>query len=130
MIKPITFELYQTLVGWWEAYNWPIPEQNILPHRGYVYFIGEKPMGAGFLYNDPTADFGLMDFIVCNPDSTPEERAEAIKGVETHIRKTAKALGIKAVLTISYAAKLTEKLEAAGYARLKDPNMSVLLLKF
>lgn len=129
MIQPITLDLYEVLVSWWKSYGWPIPEKNILPQRGYVSFIGDRPIGAGFFYKDETADFGLMDFIVCNPDSTSEERAQAIAEVEGHIREAAKSLGVSAVLTISYTTKLTEKLEVAGYSRLKDPNMAVLLLK-
>ena len=118
MIHPLTNDLYQVLCGWWQSYGWPIAPKNILPKRGYVSFIGENPMCAGFLYKDEDADFGVMDYIVCNPDSAPEERATAIDEIEKHIRGVAKSIGIVLLMTMSSTEKLTEKLEKTGYSKM------------
>ena len=127
MITPINDTLYEIICGWWKAYGWPIPQENILSKRRYICFIGEKPMCAGFLYKDESSAFGLMDFIVCNPDSTKEDRAQAIAELVAHIESVAKEIGIKALLTISVTEKLTHKLQDLGYYRTQETHLAHLI---
>lgn len=50
-VKELDDELYEILAGWWSSRALIAPMWEILP-RGYVSFIGGKPIFAGFLYKN------------------------------------------------------------------------------
>ncbi len=128
MIKVLDEDLYKIVCSWWEHYKWTGVPINVLPARSYVYFDEEKPLCFGSLYKDETADFGMMDWIVANPDSTPEQRENAIREMEGHIRKVAEEIGVKLIITICVTEKLADKMEKLGYVK-ANKDYSAHLIK-
>lgn len=110
MIRQIDDELYQVVCDWWRVHEWPIMERRLLPRRGFVSFVGEKPIMAGFLYKDETADFGMFDFLVSNPESSRDERDTAFNFLVDKVEKEAKESGITLLFTVSSHQGFTKRL--------------------
>lgn len=93
MIHPITPALYQTICEWWKSHSWPVLPQNVLSKRGYMAFIGEKPIISAYLFKDESCGFCLVEWITSNPESSSEERELALKELLDHISEEARKIG-------------------------------------
>jgi hypothetical protein len=115
MIKQIDDDLYQTVCTWWVARGWPELPQGFLPKRGYVAFVGEKPIIAGFLYKDETSYFGMMEWIVAAPDASKEEKTIGFNELCEHISQVAKNAGVKLLMTAVNNPSLQQRYENNGF---------------
>lgn len=122
MIKQFDNELYQTICSWWQSHKWPILPQETLPKRGYVAFIGEKPIIAGFLLKYEDSHMGVFTFPVANPEANHDERTVAFKELIDHVSKVSEEIGIKALITPTNNKSFGNRLEINGFKK-HDENV-------
>lgn len=115
MIQQIDDSLYQTICSWWIAHNWPVLPKEMLPKRGYMAFLGEKPIIAGFLYKDETSAFGMMEWMISNPDSSREQRDESFKELIKHVQEVSKEIGVRFLFTTTSKESLINRYKDAGF---------------
>ena len=116
MIKEIDDSLYSTVSGWWKARDFVPPQREILP-RGYVAFVDEVPIFAGFLYKDDRACLGLFIFLTSNPEASIEARKKAFSELEQHVEAVSKSLGIKALITGTNNQNLCDRFLENGFKK-------------
>lgn len=123
--KQIDEELFKTVQEWFKSYNWPM-ERWLVSDRGFVSYINDKPISAGWLYVCTGSQLGFMDWLVANPETSPEERAEGIKILLERIHEEAKEAGLKRFITITEQPTLMEKLESNGFYK-TDENVTIFM---
>jgi hypothetical protein len=101
---------YNDLVNWWKAQKWtPVPEDH-LPEYGLVI----DGIAAGFIYRTDSK-FALLEFVIANPNTTKEERSEALDLIIDDLLFIAKELGHSTVFTSLEHPKLLERYEKHGF---------------
>lgn len=126
MIKSINDDLYKLICTWWEAHSWPALPQELLPKRGYVIYINEKPVIAGFVYKDETSGFGMLEWIVSNPESTKEERDEGFRELVAHVESVGREIGIKFLFTYANHVSLIQKYQSNGFMVVDQNNTHLI----
>lgn len=117
MIKSITPETYEIVVDWWQRHNFHVIPYEMLPKRGYISYIDEMPIAAGFLYI-PEDDDGKIAFscwYVRNPAATPADVDLGFTELGAHIQKVCKEKGIWGCFTFTGVPALIDRLEALDY---------------
>ena len=106
---------YTIVDGWWKAHGHHSAQPENLSDYGVISFIGNKPVAALWFYPILTAKFGLMMGPISNPDTTKEERNEALNGCMKVIHMLARDLGYNTVLCLSNVKAFNKRLENFGY---------------
>jgi len=89
---------YNIIKSWWKKYGHPIIPLDHLSNIGFVSYIGDKPVGAYWLYTTNSAHCYVEHFVK-NPDSTKDEyKASFPFGIEM-VCAVAKSLGYKTIST-------------------------------
>lgn len=125
MIKLIDDELYEVVCGWWKALGWAVFPKDMLPKHGYVVSTN-KPVIAGFLYQEAQAKFGLLGWIVSDPESSKEERTECLDILLNHLFDKAKEEGLRGIFTFMKHGPLIEKLKQYGFTVLSDDSIQLM----
>src|SRR3990167_5705734 len=128
MIRQIDDDLYQTICSWWKDRGAQAIPRDILPRRGYVVVEDGRPIIAGFLCKEETANFWMLEWIVSNPSSTKEEIMRCFPELTAHVREAAKASGARFVYTTTNRPRLIEKLTAAGF-KIDCDNITQLFME-
>lgn len=115
MIKLIGSSYYSILCNWWQSHGWPAIPKELLSSRGYISCLNEKPIIAGFLYKDETSTFGMMEWIIANPESTQEERTVAFKELVDHVVEEAGKIGVKFMFTVVKSDSLKNRFLENGF---------------
>ena len=64
---------YEAVSEWWQKHGWsPVP-LGMLPCGVVV-----ENKAAGFLYQDKDVPYGMVEWVVANPENTPRESFKAI----------------------------------------------------
>lgn len=71
-----------------------------LPSIGFIAFEGSVPIAAGFL-RKIEGNYGMIDSLVTNAQSSSELRHEAIDLIVRHLIKSAKHLKMNSILSFS-----------------------------
>ena len=110
---------YNTLVGWWKHYNFPVPAQHYLPENGTCGIMLEDEDGvqyaAGFVYltNSPVA---WIELIVSNPEIHDKEvRKEMISELIRTLTEMAEDNDAGWVFTSIDNKNLIERFKENGY---------------
>ncbi len=90
--------LYPLLKEWWEVHGFPIQNPQHLPPDGFMSFVDNEPVFAGFLFKDPCANWGYLAPITCNPEVHGEKRDIGFKALLDTTHAVAKSRGIVSVL--------------------------------
>jgi hypothetical protein len=115
------------LKEWWISHDWPpIPEDH-LPSTGFIYYNDLKPIMAGFLYLTDSK-FSILEFIISNPNSTKDERKEAMEPLINAVVDEAKYRGKSTIFTSVTHPGLLRKLEKTAFVK-TDTNMTNLMRK-
>jgi hypothetical protein len=98
-IRPLNETDYEeTLVGWWEQWNWEPPAKDFLPDDGKGGMIvcdGDTPICAGFIYIT-NSKVSWVDWIVSNKEyRIKDKRKEAIKLLIESLSNVCKNSGSK-----------------------------------
>ena len=126
MIQEITDSDYPMLVEWWAAHQWPAIPKEALPPLGYISWKGEKPILAGYVYFTLGSTMCWLEWIVGNPDSTPEERGEALKEIVEKTDQVARENGYSMIFTATKHKKLIERFKSNGF-NVTEEEMTHLL---
>lgn len=101
---------YWTLTSWWHLHDWPCPDQEMLPETGFIV----EDICAGFLYKTDSK-IALLEFIISNPQTTKEKRANGLDILITALCEEAKKLEFKAIFTSVQHKKLIQRYENHGF---------------
>lgn len=98
-IRPLNETDYEeTLVGWWEQWNWEPPAKDFLPDDGkggMIVYDGDNPICAGFIYIT-NSKVSWVDWIVSNKEyRIKDKRKEAIKLLIESLSNVCKNSGSK-----------------------------------
>lgn len=122
MIRPLDDSLYATICGWWKEYDFSAQPPGVLPKRGYVALVSEKPVIACFLYTDPETLLGVFTFFGANPESSDDERSKGFSELCEHVLEEARRIGIKCILTPTNNPSLSTRLTENGFKK-ADENV-------
>jgi len=117
---------FEVFYSWCDAHQFPKLPRSILSSRGYMAFIEDKPIIAGFLYKDETSGFCLVEWVVSNPNSSSEEREEGLKELINQLRVEAKKLGGIILYTMVQNVNLIQRYLNNGF-QVTDQNMTHLI---
>ena len=126
MIKPVDDELYPMLCEWWKAHGWPEVPIGMLGQRGYIAFVEDKPIIAGFLLKDENSYFGMLEYVVANPEATQDEKSRGIAELIQSISKTAHDIEMRSMMTISDNPHLIQKYLDNGF-KITSKSVTVLV---
>lgn len=126
MIKQIDDNLYGVICGWWAARGWPVLPKESLPKTGYIAFIEEKPIAAGFILKFEEIPIGMLEWIVSDPDTSHKERSEAISELMDHMISESKNIGIRILGASISNMRLKEKYLQKGFL-VSDEAVSLLV---
>jgi hypothetical protein len=112
---------YFELCTWWELQKWPSMGQDHLPENGFIV----EGIAAGFLYKTDSK-FALMEFIIANPKTEKETRAQALDLVIDSLLNLAKELDFKSVFSSITHPKLLQRYQQHGFV-VTDENMTNLV---
>lgn len=101
---------YWTLASWWNAHNWPCPDQEMLPETGFIV----EDVCAGFLYKTDSK-IAWLEFIISNPKIEKEKRTQSLDLVISALCEEAKKLGFKVIFTSVQHKKLIQRYENHGF---------------
>jgi len=96
-----------------------MPEHR-LSRFGLIAVQGNKDIGACFLYPFKGSGWCMFECLMTNPDSTAEERDQAMSMIFLELSNAARILGYKEVFTTSYLPSVNNKLDSMGFIMNKD----------
>ena len=113
--RPIDFSRdYDTLQKWWKGHGSLSPRPEHYSKTGFMVEIEGRQICAGFLYKTDST-ICLFEFMVCNPESSKEDRKTGLEYLIESVKNKAKEFGYNWIY-ISIAAKpFIKKLETAGF---------------
>lgn len=117
MITPINDALYEIICGWWKAYGWPILPKELLPKRGYVAFIDEKPIIAGFILKDMDIPFGVFAYPTANPEASYEERTIGFSKLLAHVYEVSREIGLRHLMVAANNKSLCQRYLDNGFLK-------------
>jgi len=88
-VRDFSAKDYDEVCSWWVAYGWGKIPLVILPAAGFVVESDGINICAGWIYEDKNAPFGMMEWIVSNPDSSSTESYKALNMLIETISKYA-----------------------------------------
>ena len=121
---------YETLVSWWDDWNFQPPTREMLPDLGLggvmVFNEDDTPICAGFLY-ETNSCMGWCEYIVSNKKfKEKDKRAAALTFLISSISGLAKKKGLRLLFTSTKHPSLTKRYLDAGFLKGDD---SVELIK-
>jgi len=115
MIHPITDRHYQLICEWWQAHNFPIVSKEFVSTRGFIFCSDEKPIVAAWVMKEETCGFGMLEWLVFNPEATSEERETGFRELVSHCETVAKEIGVKGLLTTTNNQNLAKRFLNHGF---------------
>lgn len=90
-----TPDKYKRLADWWTAHGWDPVAECVLPKIGLIV-INESGdlLAAGFMYHDPSAAMGQMEWIVTNTEIPPMTAVKALHFLVSEMEAIADAKNI------------------------------------
>lgn len=115
MIHPIDENFYRIMSEWWKSKGceFAVPKE-ILP-EGYVSYVGEKPVFAGYLFQNGL--WGWLAFITVNPDTDARERESGMKSFVEGVEAKALEKGIRLLFSPTNNGSLISRLETNGFKK-------------
>lgn len=105
---------YDMLVGWWKHWGYPITPKEDLVENGFMACWDGKPiLCADLILTHDT--FALMENMCASPETSHEDREQAVIIISAAICDTAKSAGVKRLYGITKKDRLIEKLKLCGW---------------
>ena len=92
---------YDTLVDWWEQYDFGQVPKECLPPIGVMVTHNDKPICAGGLYIGIGTKFAFMEWIVADPKAPPKLTHKCIKLLIDKLISNAKEEGCLLLYTVT-----------------------------
>lgn len=115
MIRKIDAELYPVVCKWWDHYgmpHWPIETQD----RGYVAFLGEKPICTCFAFVSDNKFYAYLIMSVMNPESRTEERNQVFKEMIDKLCEDLKSEGVTFMIAPANNPSLIKRYADCGFS--------------
>lgn len=106
---------YELLASWWTAREHYVILKDMLSPFGMIAYKEEKPIAAVWLYPSLGSPWAMIRFPIANPDSSKDERQEALDLVIRSLHDLARDMKCKYVLCSTNHKGFIPKLEALGY---------------
>jgi hypothetical protein len=111
-----------TLIGWWEDWEWTAPPKESLPNNGLGGFMiskGEVDVCAGFAYFT-NSNLAWCEFIVSNKQYKDKDRNDAIELLINTIVEACKNAGYKTIFTSVSNQNLINKYQNCGFIKAQE----------
>lgn len=109
---------YETIVGWWKAYNWStIPPLESLPTDGIIVYKDDKPLAAGFLYVAQNAPWTFLTWMVTNRDFDRDSRMEGLKEVTKEGIAFSRSIDKKFIFTWNSQSGIIDTMVSVGFQK-------------
>mgnify|MGYP001565352155 CR=1 FL=1 len=115
---------YDILKSWWEKRGWAALPKEFLPKTGFVVKNG-SPIIAGFLYREKSSPIGMIVWIISDPVSNKNDRANASEILIKRLIESASNDGVKYIFTLA-TENLTHRFEKMGFVK-TDQNVTNML---
>lgn len=102
------------LVGWWNAWGFPVPVVECLPERGIIVSDGEGDLYGGFLYLTD-GGIGWMEWVVSDKDAAVERKRGALEFLTDVLTGMAKDEGMLMVFTSTVLPGFANGLKKCGF---------------
>ena len=103
MIRNYTDKDYSLVKSWWDSFEEPAPNEDMLPTEStFIYEVKGIPALCVTLYFTNTKQFCMIDNFVRNPSFDDKNRRHAIKELLAYITNVAKDNGYKSVMCMGY----------------------------
>lgn len=108
-------EILNILDEWWLGHSNVVMKRQLLSDFGFFAFVGDKPVLGSFFYPLLGTDLCLWGFQVTNPDSSYDERTQAIDKVATAMSAFGKQLGYKIMIAYPGNKAIVKRLMNVGF---------------
>jgi hypothetical protein len=126
LIRPFRTEDYKLLCEWWLEWEWPAMPLEALPKTGFVALSpSEVPQAMAFMYHTDS-NIAWMEWVTGNPNSSREDRGNAVNRVVQEVLDEAKKGHYRMVFTSVNHPKLLERLKTNGFV-VSDKSMTNLV---
>lgn len=120
-VRKLSGEDLPEVYAWWRAQKWPPVSADHLSENGFII----PGYTAGWIYSTDSA-IAWMEFIVANPNTGPEERAQALDAlISTMINWTVNR-GFTKIFTSVNHPRLKERYAKHGFVE-TDTGMSSMI---
>lgn len=106
---------YPIVLEWWNERKQNPAPLDFLSDYGVIVSDGNKDVASLWFYPVVSAKFGIILSPITNPDTTKEERNEALNLCLNTIHVIAKDLGYSTVMCWSNVPAFESRLESHGY---------------
>lgn len=106
---------YDIVLSWWNEHNAVPADLDFLSDYGVIVSNGDKDIASLWFYPVVSAKFGIILSPVTNPDTTKEERNEALNLCFNSIHDLAKDLGFTTIMCWSNVPPVENRLNDLGY---------------
>lgn len=115
---------YSIVEKWWKDRKWDTTVQKeMLSKHGWLVYNDNKNIAALWVHGSCNSDICWLSWPVANPESTPEERNEALNLLLDRANLFGQAMKYKFILTTTSHPKLQDRLTNNGYF-LGDKNIN------
>ncbi len=113
----------EMLSAWSDAREIQKVPKAFLSDYGVLGVVNDKPIAAMWLYPVLGVKFCIIENLISNPDSTKEERKEALDSIFEKIHEIAKELGYETIVCMTDNKSVMERVQKYGYQ--EDPTKYV-----
>lgn len=117
-IRPYKTEDLAEIGSWWNKHKWGVLPPEMLPKTGFVV----ESYCAGFLYKTDSS-IAILEFIISNPSTDKEKRAEALDLLISTLITKAKEDGHSAIFSSIQHPSLISRYKKHGFVT-GDLNMT------
>jgi len=107
-------DYYETLVEWWDKWNFPILLKSSLPERIFVVSADEVDLYAVPVYVSDSS-WCWIGFITGNKDTEKKYRKNALNFLLYNVEQYMKSIGFELVMTVSGNSVLKKLFEDNNY---------------
>ena len=102
---------YDTLVSWWQAWEFGVVPKECLPPDGIVVEEDGKPLCAGGLYIGVGTEFAFMEWIVTDKNAESRKTHQALRICIDELIDLGKSKGMKLIYTATKEQALQKRYE-------------------
>ena len=132
-LRVTSAEDYPELCDWWDYWRWvdSKPSLDLLDHLKFGLMVSSETENicAGFVYFTNATSYGLIEFIVSNPNVKDKEvRKEALIYLIACLKEFGKKNGMKVIITYLVNNNLIDKFLETGFV-VGDKNTTGMICK-
>lgn len=115
---------YEFVKKWWLSSGWDPVDKDYLSPVGYITYVDEVPVSAGWLYMAVGARIAMVEYIVGNPLVRKAPRSAGINALIDILKTHAKQVGVEKIFMTTKNQVLISRLKNQGFKA--EENMTGL----